>query len=285
MHVILYERMNEFPPDVQKMVENKEADKLRPRIEAHITDVIKSYKDRGVSEFVVENEAVDNHELRQFYGPTVMADWFKLARQAGPNVRLMINENRTDGGKPDKTDAFLGLCHQITSNGGPLDVLGIQGHMGTFPIPPVKLLEHYDRLASTTGKALAITEYDFGSDDDPQLKADYTRDIMTVVFSHPSFNNFTIWKWWDGGEQRHHAVLFAYDWTLKPSGQAYKDLVFKKWWTNADGQTDASGQYKTRGFLGDYEVTATAGGKTGTVKATLRKGTAPNTVEITLGGS
>jgi len=27
------------------------------------------------------------------------------------------------------------------------------------------------------------------------------------------------------------------DWALKPNGEAYKDVVFKRWWTNADGKT------------------------------------------------
>lgn len=27
------------------------------------------------------------------------------------------------------------------------------------------------------------------------------------------------------------------DWSLKPNGAVYQDLVFKKWWTNADGKT------------------------------------------------
>ena len=31
------------------------------------------------------------------------------------------------------------------------------------------------------------------------------------------------------------------DWSLKPNGEAYQDLVFKRWWTNADGKTAASG--------------------------------------------
>ena len=39
--------------------------------------------------------------------------------------------------------------------------------------------------------------------------------------------------------------------------------VRKRWWTDEQGKTDASGSHKTRGFLGDYEITATYGGKTG----------------------
>jgi hypothetical protein len=51
----------------------------------------------------------------------------------------------------------------------------------------------------------------------------------------------------------------------------YQDLVFKKWWTNADGRTGAKGTFTTRGFLGDYEIEVVAGGKTRTVNASLGK--------------
>lgn len=44
----------------------------------------------------------------------------------------------------------------------------------------------------------------------------------------------------------------------------------KTWWTNADGTADADGLYQTRGFYGDYEITATTkDGRTRTRAATL----------------
>jgi len=47
--------------------------------------------------------------------------------------------------------------------------------------------------------------------------------------------------------------------------------VFHDWWTNADGATDGTGSYQTRGFLGDYEVTVKSGAKTTTLNAKLDK--------------
>lgn len=78
-----------------------------------------------------------------------------------------------------------------------------------------------------------------------------------------------MWGHWDGAHWLYDAPMFYKDWTLKPSGQAYADLVFKKWWTNAQGTTGAQGGYKVRGFQGDYEVTVSHNGKTKTIKATL----------------
>jgi hypothetical protein len=42
--------------------------------------------------------------------------------------------------------------------------------------------------------------------------------------------------------------------------------------TNANGKTGGEGTSSTRGFLGDYEISVKAGGKTKTVRATLCKG-------------
>jgi hypothetical protein len=66
---------------------------------------------------------------------------------------------------------------------------------------------------------------------------------------------------------------------MRLSGKCYKDLVFHQWWTNASGKTDPAGSFRTRGFLGDYEIRATCHGKTQTIKVSLKKDQ-PNLVEL-----
>ena len=39
----------------------------------------------------------------------------------------------------------------------------------------------------------------------------------------------------------------------------WRDLVFQQWWTDVRGSTAANGEYRTRGFLGDYVVEVEAG--------------------------
>jgi hypothetical protein len=74
--------------------------------------------------------------------------------------------------------------------------------------------------------------------------------------------------------------MFRQDWSERPAARAYKDLVFGRWWTNANGRTGQSGEWRGRGFLGDYEIEAKAGGKARTVTARLGKG--GGTVRVTL---
>jgi len=76
-----------------------------------------------------------------------------------------------------------------------------------------------------------------------------------MVFSHPAVESFIMWGFWDGAHWRDDAPLFREDWTLKPSGKVFLDLVFNRWWTDTTGVTGPDGSWTVRGFLGDYEVT------------------------------
>ena len=77
------------------------------------------------------------------------------------------------------------------------------------------------------------------------------------MFSHPAVTGVLMWGFWEGRHWRPRAAMVRKDWTLKPNGQAWMDLVEKQWWTDERGKTGPDGEYKIRGFLGDYEITAT----------------------------
>lgn len=87
-----------------------------------------------------------------------------------------------------------------------------------------------------------------------QLQADYTRDFMTAMFSHPAVEGIIMWGFWEGRHWFPSAALYRMDWSIKPNGQIWEDLVFKKWWTDIKCVTDRNGEYRTQGFLGDYEI-------------------------------
>ena len=105
---------------------------------------------------------------------------------------------------------------------------------------------------------------------DEEGQARYLRDFLTVVFSHPSTDAFTVWGFWEGKMWSPLAAMIRKDWTLKPSGQAWMDLVLKEWWTDQTAATNAAGSCTTRGFLGDYKIIVSVGGreKSASVKLT-----------------
>ena len=91
---------------------------------------------------------------------------------------------------------------------------------------------------------------------------------------------FMMWGFWDGSKFGPSAPIYDDDWTVKPSGEVYRDLVFNEWWTEESGTTDNEGRYTTRAFFGDYTVTVTVGGDTYTENIAFEPGSL--TIEIVL---
>jgi hypothetical protein len=91
----------------------------------------------------------------------------------------------------------------------------------------------------------------------------------------------TQWGFWDGRHWRPGAGLYRQDWSLRPNGQQYIDLIRSEWNTTASGTSNSAGSYSVRGFHGSYDITATASGQTSTQRGVVltRSG---NRVVITL---
>ena len=163
---------------------------------------------------------------------------------------------RSGSAIPPEDDFYFYLKY-LKDHGAPFAGFGLESHLARMT-PPAEILQQFDRYAELG--SINITEFD-ASVDDEQLQADMTRDYLTVCFSHPAVANFVMWGFWDGQHWRKNATIYRKDWSLKPSGNVYRDLVFKQWWTDQTSPADATGTVKARGFLGDYVITATHDGK------------------------
>ncbi len=242
---------------------------LARRVREHIRDEAGAMRGLLVDWDVI-NEPFDNHDIMDVLGNDVMVEWFRLAHAADPTARLFLNDYPPlDGAATNNAhlNRFEKNLRFLQNRGAPLGGIGFQGHFGGNVIPPERVISGLDRFAKL-GLPIAITEFDVNTTDE-QLQADYLRDFMTAVFSHPAANQFIMWGFWEGRHWLPDAALWRRDWTIKPNGQAFLDLVFNQWWTEANGKTNDKGIYQTRGFLGDYEITVTANGKTKTVPAKL----------------
>ncbi|MHC4433269.1 MAG: endo-1,4-beta-xylanase, partial [Planctomycetota bacterium] len=58
------------------------------------------------------------------------------------------------------------------------------------------------------------------------------------------------------------AGLLRDDMTPKPAYDELKRLIKGQWWTKTQATVGSEGQARFRGFFGQYEVTARAGGRT-----------------------
>ncbi len=280
-HVLVWPSWRHSPGELKAM-ENDPA-KLRAAIEAHIVDEAGTLKGQ-LRDWDVENEPFTNNDFMKVLGDGVQADWFKLAREADPNATLYLNDYGivAAGGKD--------LAHQqhfeetialLVKEGAPIGGIGMQGHFGSDLTPPVRMLEILDRYAKF-GLPIQITEFDVQVSDE-QLQADFTRDFLTVMFSHPSVNGVVMWGFWEGRHYAPGAALWNKDWSPRPNGVAWMKLVQDEWMTNVLAKTDGQGTLQTRAFTGDYLITVNASGRSESKSVALNEAGATEKVEFAMG--
>jgi len=256
------------------------------------------------AEWDVQNEPYGNSEIFTKLGREKLPDFFRLVHKLDPDARLFLNEaslisqmHKEDWRK--RLDFIYDLVKGLQDKDVPIHGLGFQSHhiQTLAPIPAV--IETLDRFARL-GLDMQITEYDIKLRPVPgardwqrrwrgpvattpeleKLEGQYLSDFLTAVFSQPRVTAFIMWGFWDGRHWLHNGPIFRKDWSLKPSGQAYKDLVLDKWWTNEQGQTDDMGTFRSRCFLGEHEVAVEFDGHRKTVQTTIpRDG---RTIKVTL---
>jgi GH35 family endo-1,4-beta-xylanase len=262
---------------------------LRTTVNQHIQDEVTALAGQ-VDHWDVVNEPFDNHDITDLLGNCTtpncetgldeMATWFTQARAIDAKPKLFINDYAIlegGGGTTSHRDEYERVIQGLITRNAPLDGIGLQGHFATALTSPDDLMALLDRFGAY--KELWVTEYDI-TITDFLLAGDYTRDFMTVLYSHPAVAGFVMWGFWDGAHSKKNAPLFTQDWKLKPAGVAYYDLVFNQWWTCTGGSTDETGAYVANGHLGDYTVSVTVGALTVTATASLVKGGAEITVAL-----
>lgn len=235
---------------------------LRALIDKHIDEVTKFTSGRLVDWDVI-NEPYSEHDIMDVLGNEVMADWFKRVRNNDREVKLYLNDySILSGGGSDtkKQDSYYNLVKFIDEKGGHVDGIGMQGHFGSELTSIPKVYTILDRFAEL-GKEIKITEHDINVTQ-RTVQAEYTRDFLTICFSHESVKSFLFWGFWANAHWLPEGALFDSQWNIRPHGEAYKDLVFNQWWTKkTDSSTDSLGKVAFDGFLGTYKYTIKSGDK------------------------
>ncbi len=211
--------------------------------------------------------------FKNLYGKEFLVDLYDWARELFPNATLMI----TDGGFNYKRDFSDWAVETLKP-----DMLGVQGHAGYAAIPEntiETLFDYYDRY----GLEMKITEFDSSNiKEDLNYQGNIARDMLIAYFSVPYVNMIQLWGFWDSSSKSGSPrLMYKNDWTIKPGGLVYQDLVYNKWWTREEGTTDNNGKYSVRGFYGDYDIKINANGKDYLLSIPLYKDSI-NDVEIIL---
>ena len=268
-HVLVWPSEGRLPPEVVKLGDQPE--KLAAAIVEHITRTVTRYRGKLIDWDVVNEPYAHHWAMDQLGGNDVMADWFRAAHATDPDVKLWINDYEilASGDMLDTPhqNHFFQTVQRLKELGAPVHGVGMQGHFGSNITSPQNMLKILDRFAAL-GVRIKVTELDIQLGDEA-LRSDFYRDLFITLFSHPSVDAIMQWGFWEGSHWIPPSALFARDWSLRPHGQVFLDLM-KQWHTDATVATGADGTAQVRGFLGEYEVEATRpDGTTAKIAVTL----------------
>jgi endo-1,4-beta-xylanase len=200
---------------------------------------------------------INGEFFRRRLGYGIVNEMAYMAKAGNPDITLFVNDYGIlcDEGFNAKT--YLIQIQTLLDNGVPIGGIGCQGHSATFLNVPMSA-EHVQATLDKLARfclPIKITECLFDAQDE-HMQADELRRIFPIYFAHPGVEAILMWGFWEGAHWRPWSALWKKDWTITPQGQAYRDLVFKEWWTQISGKADASGRFQTDAFFGDYIISS-----------------------------
>jgi endo-1,4-beta-xylanase len=242
-------------------------DYIKNRIKNHLDNIL-NYPNVGkaCTDWDVLNEIVTNNDFANRFAGTMgyttgrelYTEVYKQARSLLPNAKLYINDYiAIEQGESSSNGiaTWKQRIDELLAQGAPIDGIGFQGHFSSIPTGIPRVKEILDEFWNKYHFEAKVTEYDINKLASAELQAKYMRDILTICFAHPSMKGFLMWGFWDGAHWLNNAPIYNQDWSLKPSGTAFIDQVFTKWWTDTKVNTSNIGEAIQRGYKGKYKIT------------------------------
>lgn len=258
-----------IPNRVQPWLKTMDDDTLRETLKARALDVARRYRGR-FAEYDLNNEMLHGNFYEERLGPNITRDMAAWMRQEDPQAVLYLNEYDILTGR--RLEDYTAQIRKFLDQGVPIGGIGVQGHLHGDSFDPVVLQNALDRLAQFH-LPVRVTEFNFPgqrskyygqrgvrlSEAEEQAKARALADYYRICFAHPAVEGILMWGFWEGANWIPVSSLYRRDWSPAPAAEAYRDLVFRQWWTRWQGKADAQGRCEVRAFFGKHRVTA--GGK------------------------
>jgi GH35 family endo-1,4-beta-xylanase len=241
-------------------------DGLREALKDRALDIGRRYKGR-FAEYDLNNEMIHGNYYEQRLGTGItlqMADW---VRQGDSNAVLYLNDYDILTGV--RLDDYIKHIGALLKQGAPIGGIGVQGHLHGDTFDPKALKNALDKLAPFK-LPIRITEFNFPgqrsrfyrdrtlrmTDAEEKAKAQAIADYYRICFAHPSVEGILMWGFWEGANWIPVSSLYRRDWSPTPAAEAYRDLVYRQWWTQWKGRADASNRCSVRAFYGQYRIKA-----------------------------
>lgn len=280
------------PDKVQPWVKELNNDALRQTLQARALDIGRRYRGR-FAEYDLNNEMIHGNLYEQRLGPDITRQMAQWVREGDPKAVLFVNDYDILTGR--RVDDYVAHIRKLLGQGVPLGGIGAQGHSHGATFDRDALQHSLDKLGQL-GLPVRVTEFNLPGQNskwmkdkrapratpppftaaDEALQARELADFYRICFAHPAVSGILMWGFWEGANWIPASALYRRDWSPRPAAQAYRDLVFKEWWTRWEGTADASGRCEVRAFYGKHRVSV--GGREATIE--LKRGAPVPTVSL-----
>ena len=243
-------------------------EELREALKNRALDVGSRYRGR-FAEYDLNNEMIHGNYYEQRLGPDITLEMAKWVRQGDANAVLYLNDYDILTGV--RLEDYLKHIRALRDQGVPIGGIGVQGHLHADTFEPQALRHALDKLAEF-GLPIRVTEFNLPgqrsrfykdrnlrlTDAEEKAKAQALVDYYRICFAQPRVEGILMWGFWEGANWIPVSSLYKRDWTPTPAADAYRDLVYRQWWTRWQGQTDTEGRCRVRAFFGQYRIQAGA---------------------------
>jgi endo-1,4-beta-xylanase len=239
-HTLLWHNMKWFP-DWLKTYDfgPRPATEAERLLREHITTVCSRCGTR-IFTYDVVNETIDadTGEMRdtvftRYLGPKVIDIAFDAARKAAPHAKLVYNDYMSWGpGNATHRAGVLRLLERLRASDVPVEVLGVQGHIGpgasdsdvSFNADDEREWRQFLDQVAGLGLDLAVTEFDVGDQTMPSdvaardaAVADLGRRYLDVMMSYKQLRYVMVWGMVDRYSWLREHVLRADGLLKRPS--------------------------------------------------------------------
>ncbi|MBN2000430.1 endo-1,4-beta-xylanase [candidate division KSB1 bacterium] len=237
-------------------------DELRGKVISRAMDVTSHFKGR-ISEFDLNNEMINGDFFRRRLGYGIINEMAFAAKAGNPDITLYVNDYGVLVERNYNADSYITQIENLLANGVPIGGIGCQAHTitsdeanstGQAATTPERFLGTLDKLARFN-LPIKITECLFTADKEHDI-AEQLEIYFPICFAHPNVEAIVMWGFWAGDHWQPHTAMWKKDWSATPQALAYRDLVFKQWWTQLSGKADQNGEYKADAFYGDYIISS-----------------------------
>jgi endo-1,4-beta-xylanase len=183
------------------------------------------------------------------------ADLAYAAKFGNPDAKLYLNDYHIIANFGSNSRAYATQIENFLSSGLPIDGIGVQAHViSAKNATPERAQMALDELAKFN-LPIKMTECLFGGETEEEI-AEQMEIYFPIFFAHPNVEAIIMWNFWAKDHWKPETAMWEEDWTPTSQAKAYRDLVFDEWWTKTSGKADKNGEFKTRGFYGDYIITS-----------------------------